>query len=104
MFLVTGIGQMPRPWPDLRGPDRLTQHGMAATVVQDYESYQHFQDSVAFLRLMVQGEADIIAGFIAEEDSLRQSAATYPGGIDQGFEARRSQATLTEARMCSTVR
>ena len=40
----------------------ITQHGTAAAVVQDYESYQRTQDTVALLRLLVQGEADIKEG------------------------------------------
>jgi prevent-host-death family protein len=37
----------------------LTQNGSATAVVQDYESYQRVQESLAMLKLMVQGEADI---------------------------------------------
>jgi prevent-host-death family protein len=39
----------------------LTQNGFATAVVQDYESYQRLQDSLAMLKLMVQGESDIRA-------------------------------------------
>ena len=37
----------------------ITQNGAATAVVQDYEAYQRMQNSIALLRLMVQGEADI---------------------------------------------
>ncbi len=40
-------------------PIVITQNGSAAAVVQDYESNQRMQDSVALLRLMAQGETDI---------------------------------------------
>jgi prevent-host-death family protein len=39
----------------------LTQNGSATAVVQDYASYQRLQDSLAMLKLMVQGESDIQA-------------------------------------------
>ena len=40
-------------------PIVITQNGAATAVVQDYQAYQRMQDSIALLRLMVQGEADI---------------------------------------------
>lgn len=64
-------------------PVVITQHGSAAAVVQDYESYQHIQDSVAFLRLMVQGEADIKKGRITLQrevfSSLRKRLKSRDG-------------------------
>ncbi|MDX8410221.1 MAG: type II toxin-antitoxin system Phd/YefM family antitoxin [Mariprofundales bacterium] len=37
----------------------LTQNGHASVVVEDYKQYQKRQQSLAMLRLMVQGETDI---------------------------------------------
>ena len=54
-------------------PIVITQHGTAAAVVQDYESYQRMQDTVAFLRLMVQGEADIKEGRLISQDEVFSS-------------------------------
>jgi prevent-host-death family protein len=56
-----------------RRPIVLTQHGAAAAVVQDYESYQRMQDTVAVLRLMVQGEADIKEGRLTPQDEVFSS-------------------------------
>ncbi|HLF11095.1 MAG TPA: type II toxin-antitoxin system Phd/YefM family antitoxin [Gammaproteobacteria bacterium] len=39
----------------------LTQNGAASAIVQDYESFQRLQESLAMLKLMIQGEADIRA-------------------------------------------
>ncbi|HLF13109.1 MAG TPA: type II toxin-antitoxin system prevent-host-death family antitoxin, partial [Gammaproteobacteria bacterium] len=39
----------------------LTQNGAASAVVQNYESFQRLQESLAMLKLMIRGEADIRA-------------------------------------------
>lgn len=40
----------------------LTQNGRGSAVVQSYESFRRQQDSLAMLKLMAQGEADIRDG------------------------------------------
>ncbi|MDG6348925.1 type II toxin-antitoxin system Phd/YefM family antitoxin [Luteimonas sp. 8-5] len=40
----------------------LTQNGRGSAVVQSYESFRRQQDSLAMLKLMAQGEADIREG------------------------------------------
>lgn len=40
----------------------LTQNGRGSAVVQSYETFQRQQQSMAMLKLMAQGEADIQAG------------------------------------------
>ena len=64
-------------------PVVITQHGTAAAVVQDYESYQRMQDTVALLRLMVQGEADIKEGRLTSQrdifSSLRKRLSSQDG-------------------------
>ena len=54
-------------------PIVITQNGSAAAVVQDYESYQRMQDSIAVLRLMVQGEADIKDGRLTPQREVFSS-------------------------------
>ena len=54
-------------------PVVITQHGAAVAVVQDYEFYQRIQDSVALLRLMVQGEADIKDGRLTAQREVFSS-------------------------------
>lgn len=63
-------------------PVVITQHGAAAAVVQDYESYQRMQDSVAFLRLMVQGEADIKEGRLTPQREIFSSLRKRLKGQD----------------------
>lgn len=48
----------------------LTQNGAATAVVQDYESYQRFQEALAMMKLMVQGEADVTAGRATPQDRV----------------------------------
>ena len=40
----------------------LTQNGSASAVIQDYDAYERAQEALAFMKLMVEGEADIRAG------------------------------------------
>jgi prevent-host-death family protein len=40
----------------------LTQNGRGSAVVQSYESFQRQQQSLAMLKLMAQGEADLRSG------------------------------------------
>ncbi len=56
----------------------ITQNGAAAAVVQGYESYQRMQDSVALLRLMVQGEADIKKGRLTPQREIFSSLRKRP--------------------------
>ena len=56
-----------------QNPIVITQNGSAAAVIQDYESYQCMQDSVALLRLMVQGEADIKEGRLTPQREVFSS-------------------------------
>jgi prevent-host-death family protein len=51
-------------------PVVITQHGAAAAVVHDYESYQRAQEALAMLRLMVEGEADVRAGKLTAQGRL----------------------------------
>jgi prevent-host-death family protein len=51
----------------------ITQNGAATAVVQDYEAYQRMQDSIALLRLMVQGEADIKEGRLTPQREVFSS-------------------------------
>jgi len=48
----------------------LTQNGAAAAVVQDVRSYQRMQQSLAMLRLLVQGEADVQHGKLTEQKAV----------------------------------
>ncbi len=54
-------------------PIVITQNGAATAVVQDYEAYQRMQDSIALLRLMVQGEADIKEGRLTPQREVFSS-------------------------------
>ena len=63
-------------------PVVITQHGTATAVVQGYESYQRMQDSVALLRLMVQGEADIKQGRLTPQREVLSSLRKRLKGRD----------------------
>ena len=63
-------------------PVVITQHGSAAAVVQDYESYQRMQESIALMRLMVQGEADIKEGRLAPQREVFSSLRKRMKGRD----------------------
>lgn len=56
----------------------VTQNGTATAVVQDYESHQRVQEALLFLKLVVQGEADVSAGRVV---SQRQVFADIKAGL-----------------------
>ena len=45
----------------------LTQNGRGSAVVQSYDSFRRQQDSLAMLKLMAQGEADIRDGAVVAQ-------------------------------------
>lgn len=51
-------------------PIVLTQNGRASAVVQSYASYQRMQQSLAMLKLIAQGEADVQAGRLTPQDQV----------------------------------
>lgn len=63
-------------------PIILTQHGAAAAVVQDFESFHRTQDALLMLKLMVQGEADIKAGRLGTQRDVFASLRDRLKGQD----------------------
>lgn len=51
----------------------LTQNGRASAVVQSFESFQRMQQSLAMLKLLAQGEADVQAGKLSDQDAVFDS-------------------------------
>ena len=52
----------------------LTQNGRGSAVVQSYESFQRQQQSLAMLKLMAQGEADVRNGAIVPQEEAFAAA------------------------------
>lgn len=48
----------------------ITQNGEAKVVVQDIKSYESLQNSLNFLKLIVQSEKEIAAGDIIEQEKM----------------------------------
>lgn len=48
----------------------LTQNGRGRAVVQSYEAYRQTQESLAMLKIVAQGEADIRAGRLTPQDKV----------------------------------
>lgn len=55
---------------ETRRPVIITQNGLARAVLQDTASYESMRNAIALLKLMVQGEDDIRAGHLAEQDEV----------------------------------
>jgi len=53
---------------DTHRPLIITQNGVARGVLQDPESFESMKNALAMLKLMVQGEADIRAGRVADQN------------------------------------
>ncbi|TAL92622.1 MAG: type II toxin-antitoxin system Phd/YefM family antitoxin [Rhodanobacter sp.] len=48
----------------------LTQNGRASAVVQNYDEYQQLQKSLAMMKLIAMGEADIAAGKLVPQEQV----------------------------------
>ncbi len=55
---------------DTHRPLIITQNGVARGVLQDPESFESTKNALAMLKLMVQGEADIRAGRVADQNEV----------------------------------
>lgn len=55
---------------DTRRPVVITQNGQARAVLQDTASYENMRNSIALLKLMVQGEEDIRAKRYSGQDEV----------------------------------
>jgi prevent-host-death family protein len=55
---------------ETRRPVIITQNGLARAVLQDTASYESMRNAIALLKLMVQGEDDIRAGRLDEQDEV----------------------------------
>jgi prevent-host-death family protein len=55
---------------ETRRPVIITQNGLARAVLQDPASYENMRNTIALLKLMVQGEEDIRAGRLVEQDQV----------------------------------
>jgi len=54
---------------ETRRPVYVTQNGEARAVLVDTESYENMKKAIGLLKLLTQGESDIVAGkVIAQED------------------------------------
>jgi prevent-host-death family protein len=55
---------------ETRRPVIITQNGLARAVLQDPVSYESMRNTIALLKLMVQGEEDIRTGRLVEQDEV----------------------------------
>ena len=55
---------------ETRRPVIITQNGLARAVLQDPVSYESMRNTIALLKLMVQGEEDIRASRLIEQDEV----------------------------------
>jgi prevent-host-death family protein len=55
---------------DTHRPLIITQNGVARGVLQDPESFENTKNALVMLKLMVQGEADIRAGRVADQNEV----------------------------------
>ena len=53
-----------------RRPVFVTQNGEAKAVIMDAESYQNLQNALGVLKLLAQGEKDILEGRYAPQDEF----------------------------------
>ena len=61
-YLKAHAAQIVRDLCTRRGAMVITQNGQAKAVVQDIETYEQTQESLAMLKLLAQGQRDVEAG------------------------------------------
>lgn len=61
-YLKAHAAQIVRDLCTRRGTMVITQNGQAKAVVQDIETYEQTQESLAMLKLLAQGQRDVEAG------------------------------------------
>jgi prevent-host-death family protein len=71
---------------ETRRPVVITQNGLARAVLQDTASYENMRNSIALLKLMVQGEEDIRAGQYSDQDEV---FARVKARLDQRTDAKK---------------
>ncbi len=54
---------------ETRRPVIITQNGQARGVLQDPASYESTRNTIALLKLMVQGEEDVRGGRVVDQDT-----------------------------------
>jgi prevent-host-death family protein len=55
---------------ETRRPVIITQNGLARAVLQDPVSYENMRNAIALLKLMVQGEDDIRAERLGDQETV----------------------------------
>ena len=55
---------------DTHRPVIITQNGVARGILQDPQSFENMKNALSMLKLMVQGEADIRAGRLADQTEV----------------------------------
>lgn len=55
---------------DTHRPVIITQNGVARGILQDPESFESMKNALSMLKLMVQGEADIKAGRLSDQEDV----------------------------------
>lgn len=55
---------------ETRRPVIITQNGEPKAVLQDPESYENMRNAIGLLKLISQGEADIVSGRVKSQDTV----------------------------------
>lgn len=69
-FLKSNAAHLLQQVNETRRPVVITQNGLARAVLQDPASYESMRNAIALLKLMVQGEQDIRAGRLVDQDEV----------------------------------
>lgn len=64
---------------DTHRPIIITQDGEPRAVIQDPESYERMRKALALMKLLAQGESDVLKGRLLEQGSLFAALRTKLG-------------------------
>ena len=65
-YLKSHAAEIVRTLGESKEPYIITQNGQAKVVVQDIDSYERMQETVALLKILVQGKEQIDAGKVRD--------------------------------------
>ena len=71
-FFKANAAEIIRDLAEVREPMIITQNGEATAVVQDIASYKTIQETLAMLKLLAMGNADIEAGRVVPIAEVRR--------------------------------
>ena len=80
-YLKSNTADVVRELNEMREPVIITQNGMAKAVMQDVDTFEQTQETLALLKLLAQGQSDVEEGATR---TLRKAVNELRKGLGRG--------------------